>query len=96
MKYQFQIVGAQQFEYIMGECEATDPKDAVASYYALKRAYHEGGGLPSKEFNAVYDQLIVKGNITGDPGITGKMSQAQQFALNELKKSLKRLKTNEQ
>jgi hypothetical protein len=88
-KYQFQIKTGD-FEYIMGECEAADPKVAVEGYYALKKAYYTGNGLSSAEFNAIYDSLRTTGNIVGDPGIISKMSMAQQFALNELKKSLKR------
>lgn len=84
-------MGDQQFEYIMGEIEADTPEKAVEAYKTLKKAYYVGGGIPEKEYVALYDMLRLKGSLTGDPGIISQMSIGQRFALNELKKSLKRV-----
>lgn len=79
-----------EFEYIMQDIEVESPKDAVAAFKELKKAYFVGGGIPDKDFNAVYDKLRTERKLVGDPGLLYDMSLAQQFALNELKKSLKR------
>lgn len=90
MKYQFQIVGTQQYEYIMGEVEAEDPKTAVEAYYGLKKAFYVANGIPVSDFNHIYDTLRNEGELVGDPGVISQMSLAQKHSLNELKKSLKR------
>ncbi len=96
MKAQIQIKTGD-FEYIMEEVEAATHEDAVRAFNALKKAYYLGGGLPEKEFQAIYDTLLKQKPISGDPGIIGRMSMGQQFALNELKKANKRAnyKSNE-
>lgn len=79
------------YEYIMQDIEVESPKEAVAAFKELKKAYYLGGAIPDKDFNAIYDTLRLKRKLTGDPGLIHDMSLAQQFALNELKKSLKRV-----
>lgn len=101
MKYQFQIVGNKQFEYIMGEGEFETAQSAVEAYKALTEAYTVSGevpkGIPEREFNAIYDQLLNTGKVMGDPGVIGlHMSPAQKTSINELKKGLKRIKSKSQ
>ncbi len=90
MKTQIQIKTGD-FEYIMQDIEVESPEKAVEAFKTLKKAYYVGGGIPEREYNALYDLLRLKGTLQGDPGIIGQMSLGQQFALNELKKSLKRV-----
>ena len=91
MKTQLQIKTGE-FEYIMQEFENEDlkthsPQEAVETFIALKKAYFMGAAMPDKDFNALYDTIKSKKSVNGDPGIMGQMSHAQQFAINELKKS---------
>lgn len=47
--------------------------------------------LPPKEWRAFLDEFIEKKSIKGDPGIIERMSGQQQWCVNEIKKSHKRI-----
>lgn len=91
MKYQFQIVGAQQYEYIMGEHDFSSPEAAVEAYKALREAYSPKGGpgISTKEWNAAIDRYLTDG--TGETEQFFRMSKSQQDCLQEIKKSYNRI-----
>ncbi len=92
-KYQFQIVGAQQFEYIMGEGEYASPGAAVAAYNELRKAYSgekAGEGITNKEFDAFLDYYLQTNS--GSTEVYAKMSKDQQDRIQMLKRAFARIK----
>lgn len=93
MKYQYQIVGSQQYEYIMGEGEFDSPDAAVEAYKALREAYSQKPGLASKEWNKAVDEYCNTGTLLNGTELYHQMSEKQQFFFQELKKHEKRGKS---
>lgn len=94
MKYQYQIVGTAQYEYIMGEDDFESPEAAVEAYKALREAFHPLASMPglsSKDWNNVLDSYI-NGNPMA-PDTYYAMSPEQQKIIQELKKCFKRIKS---
>lgn len=96
-------VPTEQFGFI--ELETENPAELtyeqvtlrIEQYKAISEAVkgtpEVSKGISEREFNAIYDQLLNTGKVTGDPGVIGLMcSPAQKTSLNDLKKGLKRLK----
>lgn len=90
MKYQFQIVGAQQYEYVMGEGDFASPEAAVEAYKALREAYTAKPGLAPKEFNKVVDEYCSTGTLLNGTELYAQMNEKQQFFFQTLKNSDKR------
>lgn len=92
MKYQYQIVGAQQYEYVMGEGDFASPEAAVEAYKALREAYSPktGPGLDSKEWNRCVDEFRNTGTLLNGPDLFHQMNEKQQFFFQESKKADKR------
>ncbi len=79
-----------EYAYIEVEVEVESLKDATAAYFELKEAYFKANPMPQNDYNAIYDTVRAKKPVVGDPGM--QMSNAQKYAINELKKSNNRLK----
>ncbi len=93
MKFQFQIVGDQQYEYIMQEGEFDSPEAAVAAYKALREAHIPKTGLPTAEFNKALERYLTDG--TGETDEFARMGTvkvfSQQDLFKEINKCLKRI-----
>lgn len=92
MKYQFQIEGAQRFEYIMGEGDFQNPEAVVEAYKALREAYTPkvGPGLIPKEWIRCVDEYRNTGTLLNGADLFHQMNEKQQFFFQELKKADKR------
>lgn len=84
----------EQFAYIEQEVECATPEEAVEAYHALASAYKGGDGLSEKDFNAFLDTYLFDG--TGSSDVYAAMSKTQQEFIQTLKRSLKRIRRNEQ
>jgi hypothetical protein len=91
-KHELRIPTLEPYAYINIEFEGT-AEEALAEYKritALVKGEPEGFGLTDKEFNAVIDELLTKGSITGDPGMLEQMTKEQSSTIQSIKRSLKR------
>ena len=96
MKITYQIVGAQQFEYIMIEEEALSQEDAVERYNRLKEAFagakHPvGEGLEHKEWCMALDEYLTTNSLKDGSNIYEKMNDEQKRIMQEIKKAFKRI-----
>ena len=92
---QFEFIEQTFEENITAEMAVNAFNDLKEAYKASQNAQNEptGAGIPQKEYNLIYDQLLNTGSVIGDPSVIGEhMSREQKTALNELKKAIKRLK----
>lgn len=78
------------FAFIEQELFCT-PEEAVEAFKALQRAYkpEAGEGLTPKEWNTVLDGYLNEGTMNAD--IYASMNAQQQFVIQEIKKSSKRV-----
>lgn len=92
MKYTYQIVGAAQFEYIMGEGDFQTSEAVVAEYKGLREAFHTkaGSGLLPKDFNKAVDEYCSTGTLLNGTELYAQMNEKQQFFFQTLKNSDKR------
>lgn len=80
--------------------------EAVSGYFEASGAYWQaqsdrdgetnaipGEGLPPREFNACIDEFLLTNNLSNGVDRYGSMSQSQQVVMQEIKKSLKRIKS---
>lgn len=91
MKYQYQIVGAQQFEYIMGEGDFDSPDAAVEAYKALREAYTEKPGITPKELDMIIESMCLGKTVENGTNLWDKATHAQKDQINCLKRALKRI-----
>lgn len=78
------------YAYIEAEYEG-DAEGAVAAYRELTEAVKvQPKGLPDKDFRELYDKVASGVPVQGDPGVIEQLNPQQRFALNEIKKYLKR------
>jgi len=64
--------------------------DAAKEYHEIKHSIGFGDGMPEHEFRKYYDLVASGTAINGDPGILEQMNAVQRFAINEIKKYIKR------
>ncbi len=68
--------------------------EIIEAYRSLKRANEKPQGeLQSKEFNAALDEYMETNVLKDGVEIYNKMSPDQQFTIQEIKKSFKRIKS---
>ena len=99
MKVIYRIPAKEPYGYIEIEDDVDegffDPEKMKAQYDVFKETFNskeEGGeGLPPKEWNAWLDTYLT--TSTGNADLYAQMSPAQQAVIQEVKKSLKRLKS---
>lgn len=84
-------VPTEQYAFIEQEIEVEGPEAAVEAYRALQRAYKGGEGVSTKDFNAALDRYLKDGD--GETETYIKMNKDQQRVFQEIKKSLRRIKT---
>jgi len=88
-------VPIEQYGFIAIECENT-PTGLVEAYRAIAAANTTVvNQLPAKEFNAAIDEYLLTNALKGGVEIYYRMSPQQQFTFQEIKKSLKRIKSRE-
>lgn len=96
MKITYRIPAKEPYGYVEIEQEfeksALSTDDALEAYDAIIKHYkgETGEGLPDKEFNSWFDKYMTEG--TGDADQYARMSLVQQSHIQEVKKSVKRLK----
>jgi len=100
MKAQYQIVGAQQYEYIMIEDDVLTQEEAVEKYNSLKEAFRGsnlpvGDGLDPKEYNRCVEEYLTTGSLIDGTNLYEKMSPSQQEWFQITKRGLKRIKAKE-
>lgn len=88
MKY-LAHVPTEQFGFISVELEG-EAHEIVEAYKELQGAWEGGIGLPAKEFNALFDKLYTKKVLDGDPGELEKLNICQKFAIDSLKRAIRR------
>ena len=80
-----------QYAYLEFQFEGT-AEEAITEHNRILNLYNGGFGLPDKQFNAIYDALLNKGEIEGDPGLVdSEMSVTQRGSIQDLKRALKRV-----
>lgn len=96
MKYQFQIVGNKQFEYIMGEGEFETVQSAVEAYKSLTEAYTTSSkpleGLSDKQLDDVIKKMMLGISIVGGTELWSHATPAQKLEINRVKRLLKQIK----
>lgn len=91
MKYTCHVP-IEQYGFISAEVEGT-AEDAVRAYDEIAKAAKSGNGIPSKDFNHIYDHYRLKGSIlAADVPLCEDMSKEQKASLGDLKRSLNRNK----
>lgn len=88
MKYSLHVP-VEQYGFI--QVDDIPSRDEAILEYKRVAADFLNEGLPTKDFQAILDDLIDDQSIKGDPGCVESMSPAQRFVINEIKKSHKRL-----
>src|SRR3990167_4539740 len=99
MKATYQIVGSQQFEYIMVENEVENHGQAVECYNDLKHAFvgsnlPVGEGLDQKTWNRVLEEYLNTGSVVDGTNLYEQMSTIQKTVMQEIKKCFKRMKAH--
>lgn len=87
MKYTLHVP-VEQYGFIQVD-DIPTREEAILEYKKVAADFINEG-LDPKEFNAILDDLLDDRSISGDPGSIEKMSPAQRFVINEIKKSFKR------
>tara|TARA_R110000868_G_scaffold157343_1_gene384534 strand:- start:151 stop:408 length:258 start_codon:yes stop_codon:yes gene_type:complete len=81
------------YAYIEAEFEG-ESEGAVEEYRKLTELVRvqpiQPAGIPENEYRALYDQVARGVPVQGDPGIIEMLSPMQRYALNEVKKFVKR------
>lgn len=69
-------------------------EEATDEYHRLtaiaKSETGVGVGLSAKEFNILFDKLLKDKHLEGDPGELEKLNAYQKFAIDSLKRALRR------
>jgi hypothetical protein len=78
-----------QFGYVEIEEEYDCAEDAIADHNRLVKCYHDGEGLPAREWTKVRATMLNTGEC--DPDLMERMSHAQRWWVNETKKALRML-----
>lgn len=94
MKHTLRIP-TEMYAFIETEFEGS-VEDAVALYNQIKEATAPKpvNEMSRNEFNEIFDLVWAGKPIADDPGILDKMSPAQRYAINEVKKAVKRARNN--
>jgi hypothetical protein len=79
MKYHIRVP-AEQFAYLEAEFEGT-ADEAVAEYRHLTSLVAGAKGLESKDFNAILDEYLTTGKISGDPALVAEQMSVEQVAI---------------
>lgn len=72
------------------------PEAVLEHYRALQRAYTGGTGLSTKQFNDALDEYLKTGTLKDGTNLYAEMNPQQQSIFQEIKKSLKRIKVDEE
>lgn len=91
LTHELRIPTADQYGYMNIQFRGS-ADDAFAEYQWLIVMVKGGAGLEPKEFNAVLDQYLTTGKISGDPGVCDQMNLDQQSIIQAIKRS--RARTN--
>lgn len=94
MKYELRIPTSEQYAYINCYFEGT-AEDAIEEYRRLTALVTGGVGMDTKDFNKFIDELLEKGSISGDPGMTESMNIEQQTLMQAIKRSQARIKNKQ-
>ena len=97
MKVTYRIPTSEPYAYVEITDEFDEPRDDIEAGIAINykkltqaMSIQPTFGMPELEFSRYID-LVGNGKaIEGDPGILEKMSPKQQYAVNTLKKFIKR------
>jgi len=93
MNYKAKLrIPTEMYAFVEVEVEGT-PTEIATAYREFTKEINGGEGIPTKEFNNALDQYLKDG--TGLTEIYLSMSKPQQAIFQEIKKSIKRLKYNE-
>lgn len=79
-----------QYGFIEIESEVNSAEDAIVAHNDILKLYAGGEGLDIQEWNAWLDRYLTDG--TGDTDSYMRMSLPQQNIIQEIKKSMKRIK----
>jgi len=83
-------IPTKQYGFIEIESEVNSAEDAIVAHNDILKLYAGGEGLDIKEWNAWLDRYLTDG--TGDTDSYMRMSLPQQNIIQEIKKSMKRIK----
>ena len=78
-----------QYGFLEFEFEGT-PEQAVEEHNRILLLYNGGFGLEHKDWNAVVDRMLSKGDIESSD-TWAALSKEQMWFINEIKKAFKRL-----
>lgn len=85
-------VPVEQYGFISCHIEGT-VEEAVEAYREIQEQVKvQPKGLSDSEFRELYDKVAKGVPVNGDPGIIEQLNPHQRFALNEVKKFIKRNK----
>ena len=87
-------VAVDTYEFIELDAEGESADDLFETYRALKRLAVHKNGLPEKDFNRFIDRQLM--GESNELEVYNQMSPEQVFAVQSLKKALKRLKAKEE
>jgi len=91
MKYTAHVP-VEQYGFV--EVEADSLLEVTQAYNDTKKMFLSGAGALQKEFNDWFDTYRLTGKA-GSADVWASMTKEQQYAINELKKSFKRVLSND-
>ena len=90
MEYKYTLhCPVEQYGFIQVDDIPTQ-EEAIEEYQSVMRNFVGGAGLPSKEFNEIYDTYRKTQKMENGGDFYDNLSRDQKLAINELKKSFNR------
>lgn len=88
-----QRIPTDQFAYVELEMEYDTPEDAFIDHQRLLKLHEGGVGLDARKWKEVRLHMMHTGEF--DPNLFGQMNKAQKWWVNETKKTLRDLKSED-
>lgn len=82
-------IPTEQYAFVEIEVEAENPEEVKQKYDEIKSAFNEVPDLPQKEWNRVLDRYLNEATMESEEYYS--LSPRQQYLIQELKKSFKRV-----
>lgn len=86
-------VAIGQYEYM--EVEGESQEEVSEACRAIQREWGAADGIPDKEMNPVIDKMLLGETVEGGIEIYEKMNSTQKYAVQTLKRALKRLEARD-
>jgi len=96
MKTTLRLPTQDQYAFIEIEAEVSSAEDAVVAYYDAMKLIKPQEGLDTKTWNASLDEFNNTGTLKNGTELYQLMNPYQKFYFQEQKKSLKRIKADQE